>query len=316
MSRRSSVIVAEPQDFSRSAMEILGRVADVRLEAVGTEGVRQALRDHEVFWFRLGHRIGEAVFTDGMRCRIIATPVTGLDHIDLEACEAHGVRVMSLRGETEFLKEVRATAEHTVGLALALLRQIPTAATSVKEGHWDRDRFRGRELYGKTAGVIGVGRLGNIVADLLGAFGMSVIGYDPRVDLPAGVERVESLEELLGRADVVSLHASYEQGQGHLLGAEQLMAMKPGSILINTARGGLVDEVALLAQLRSGHIGGCALDVLEAEPQIGKDHPLVTHAREHSNLLITPHLAGNTWESFEKTEVFLAEAVAGVLAVG
>ena len=135
-------------------------------------------------WFRLAHRIDKSFFEQPVRLRVLATPVTGLDHIDLEACRGHGVRVVSLKGEVEFLKSIRATAELTIALTLALLRQIPEAASSVEAGHWNRDAFRGRELFGRTAGLVGVGRLGTIVAGYLRAFGMEVLGYDPRPDFP------------------------------------------------------------------------------------------------------------------------------------
>ena len=142
------------------------------------------------------------------RCRILATPVTGLDHIDLAACRELGIRVVSLRGEVEFLRTVRATAELTVALTLALLRHIPQAVAAVQAGHWDRDQFRGQELYGKTIGLVGVGRLGSLVAGYFRAFGADVLGYDPRADFPSQLcTRVGDLDELLRRSDIVSIHA-------------------------------------------------------------------------------------------------------------
>jgi D-3-phosphoglycerate dehydrogenase len=233
--------------------------------------------------------------------------VTGLDHIDLAACEARGVRVVSLRGEVEFLKNVRATAELNLGLAIALMRHIPSADQSVKQGHWNRDLFRGNELFGKTAGIVGVGRLGSILSRYLSALGMTVLGFDPKSDFSdSTAERIGSLERLLNRSDVVFLLVSYDQSTHHLIGQQEFAAMRKGAFLINTSRGGVVDERAMLAALQTGHLAGVGLDVLDGEPLIDETHPVVAYARENSRVVIVPHIGGNSHESFEKTEVFLA----------
>jgi D-3-phosphoglycerate dehydrogenase len=308
------VLVAEPLDFSPAAVDILRRLGEVELRRCDREGLARAFGEYDAVWFRLAHRIDAALLGARPRCKVLATPVTGLDHIDLDACRARGVRVVSLRGEVEFLKNVRATAELTVGLVLALLRKLPQAAASVKDGVWNRDLFRGSELYGKTAGIVGVGRLGTIVAGYLRAFGMTVLGADPRADFPTGVcERVE-LDELLRRSDVVSLHVSYGPETRHLIGDRELRLMKRDAVLVNTSRGGVVDEVALLDALRARRITGAALDVLDGEPAIDGEHPVVAFAREHDHVLVVPHIGGNTRDSFEKTEVFLAQRVVEALS--
>ena len=274
------------------------------------EELRQAFREFDVVWFRLAHRIDETFFAEKPRCRLLATPVTGLDHIDLSLCKSNGVEVVSLRGEYEFLKSIRATAELTVGLTLALLRQIPQAVDDVHQGPWNRDAFRGGELFEKTVGLVGVGRLGSIVARYFRAFETKILGYDPRPDFPSDVAtRVASLDELLERSDIVSLHVNYTDETRHLLGPSQFARMKPGAILVNTSRGGVVDEGAMLDSLRTGRLAGAALDVLEGEPYIPSNHPVIEYARSHNNVLISPHIGGNTRESFARTELFLAERV-------
>ncbi len=309
-----SIIIAEPERFSEQAVSRLREVGEVILRTVDRDGLRRAFQEFDVVWFRLAHRIDATMLGDKPRCRILATPVTGLDHIDLEACAARGIRVVSLKGETEFLREVRATAELTVGLMLALMRKIPQASRSVQDGVWDRDLFQGHELYSKTAGIIGVGRLGSIVAGYLRAFGMHVVGYDPRPDFPSDAcARAQTLGEVLEQADVVSLHVSYGPATRHLIGATELAVMKPEAVLINTSRGGVVDEVALLSALESGRLAGAALDVLDGEPDIDGKHPVAAASRRLDNLLVVPHLGGNTVESFEKTERFLAERVVEAL---
>ena len=155
-----------------------------------------------------------------------------------------------------FLRNVRATAELTVGLAIALVRHIVPAANSVHDGVWNRDLFRGGELYGNTAGIVGMGRLGTLVAGLLRAFGMKVLGYDPRDDFPVeAAERTASLEELLGRSDLVVLLVRDDESTRHLIGAQQFAAMRAGAVLVNTSRGGIVNEQALLAAPPIGPIG-------------------------------------------------------------
>lgn len=309
MTSRLRLLIAEPLDFSPKAIALLEGSVDVVLRETSAAGLAAALAEFDAVWFRLAHRIDAALLQGRPRCRVIATPVTGIDHIDLQACEAAGIRVVSLKGEIEFLKQVRATAELTVGLTLALMRKIPQASRSVLDGRWQRDLFRGSELYGKTVGLVGVGRLGSIVAGYFAAFGMTVLGFDIRPDSPPGVERVGSLEELMSRSDVVSVHVTYDDSTRGLIGARQLAAMKQGSWFVNTSRGGVVDEAALLVALESGHLAGAALDVLSGEPAVDARHPVVQYAKGHDNVLVVPHIGGNTVESFEKTELFLAGKV-------
>lgn len=314
-SRSNRILIAEPEGFSQTAFEILAIAGEVDLQACRGAALRAAFDEYDAVWVRLAQQIGGGLLPERPRCRVLACPVTGLDHLDLHALRQRGIRVLSLRGETEFLKEVRATAELTLSLVLALLRNIPSAAQSVCEGIWNRDLFRGHELFGKTAGIVGMGRLGTIVAGCFQAFGMEVIGYDPRPDFPHGAaRRVDELAPLIEASDVLSLHVSYGESTRHLIGREQLSRVRPGAVLVNTSRGGVVDERALLAALESGRLAGAALDVLDGEPHVDAGHPLVAYAREHSNLVIVPHIGGNTYESFEKTETFLARRLVEVLS--
>jgi len=305
------ILIAEPKDFSPEVIAHLRQYAEVDARAITQEEIPQALRDYDVFWFRLGWPIDERVLDENSRCRILATPVTGIDHIDEALCDRLGVKIACLRGEREFLRSVRATAEMTLGLAISVMRHIPTAATDVETGRWHRDDFRGHELYERTAGIIGCGRLGNIVAGYLVAMGMKVLTYDPRPDavIPYGVERLDNLEAVLAQSDLVSLHVNYHPGTHGMIGPEELATCKPGAVLVNTSRGGLINEEALLSALQSGQLSAAALDVLANERNVHKDHPLVTYARANDNLLIVPHIGGNTYESFTRTEGFIADKV-------
>jgi D-3-phosphoglycerate dehydrogenase len=302
------ILNAEPTDYSNRAREILESIGEVREANLTRDDLLTCIADFDVLIVRLGFEVDREIIDAARRLKFIVTATTGVDHIDLEYAASKNISVLSLRGQTEFLKNVRATAELTIGLALALLRNLPTAIASVRRGAWDRDSFRGGELYEKTAGLVGMGRLGTIVAGYFDSFGMEVLGYDPRPDFPLeAAKRIASLHELLARSDLVSLHAEYNEKTRHLIGPNEFTLMKPGAILINTSRGGIVDETGLLSALRSGHLAGAALDVLAGEPHISEDNPVIAYSREHSNLLIVPHIGGNTWESFARTEIFMAE---------
>ena len=312
------IFIAEQQEFSTVAADLLRSAGEVTLVDASGSDLAAAFRNFDVVWVRLAHRIDKQVLGAAPRARILATPVTGLDHIDLDACEANGIRVVSLRGEVDFLRSVRATAELTIALMLALIRRIPAARESVKRGVWNRNLFRGAELFGKTVGIVGVGRLGTIVAGYLRAFGCYVLGHDPRSDFPSNVvdHRCATLDELMTTSDVVTLHVPYGAATRHLIDEAALMRMKRGAFVVNTSRGGVIDERALLAALEKGVLGGAALDVLDGEPGITASHPVVAATQWMENLLVVPHIGGNTAESVAKTEVFLARKVIDALVEG
>lgn len=269
------------------------------------EALRARVRDANALWVKLRYRIDKELLSGATDLQWIATPTTGLNHIDMEYAQRRGIEVISLRGEVEFLRTIRATAELTVGLILSLLRKIPAAVDHVRAGEWNRDLFQGTELYGKTLGIIGLGRLGNQVAALLQAFGMTVLACDPRPrEVPANVSLV-SLDELAKSSDVISVHASYESGAHELLNRDFFQAVKRGVVLVNTARGEIVDELALIDALESGRLAGAAVDVVSEEHRRGG--ALVRYAQTHANLLITPHIGGNTEESRRRTDLFLAD---------
>jgi D-3-phosphoglycerate dehydrogenase len=192
-------------------------------------------------------------------------------------------------------------------------RKIPAAHRDVCSGDWNRDRFRGLELNGRALGVIGFGRLGKKVANYARAFRMNVLACDKNAKIPSWATKC-GLDDLCGRADIVSLHASADLENFNMMGAQQFSAMRRGAIFINTARGELVDEAALLESLRSGRLGGAALDVLKAEnsqdpADIACAMELRTYAGTHDNLVLTPHLGGSTFESIQKTESFVTKSL-------
>jgi D-3-phosphoglycerate dehydrogenase len=309
---RPRVLIAEPKGFPPEAEAALAICADVRKEDLDRQGLLRRVPEADVLWVRLRHRVDREVISAGSRLIAVASPTTGTNHVDESALAERGIRLICLRGESAFLEDVRATAEHTIGLMLALLRRLPGAVSDVAAGNWNRDRFQGRELYGKTAGIIGIGRLGRRVASYLRAFDVTVIATDPRFgdDTEASGIPLYSLEELLQRSDLVSVHVPLTAATEGWFGEACFRWMKPGSWFINTSRGEVIDEAALLGALSTGHLSGAALDVLADErPEGMAHHPLVRYAATHDNLLITPHIGGATFESMKKTEVFLAARV-------
>ena len=301
------ILNVEPEGYSPKAREILDALGEVTENPLDGTGLLKAVAECEVLIIRFGHPMDKEIFDAAPRLRALVSATTGLDHIDLDAATAHGVTVLSLQGETEFLEELSATAELTWGLLLSLLRRIPQAADSVKEGGWNRDAFRGHELRGRQLGILGMGRLGRMVAEYGRAFGMSVAAYDPYAsDWPMGVELRSAAEDLMEDAQVISIHVLLNDETKGLMDGDMLARLPTGAALINTSRGAVVDEAALLAALESDHLVGAGLDVVADELSGGPSQALLAYARAHDNLIITPHMGGATVESMEKAEVFMA----------
>jgi len=304
--RRLSLLIAESHDFSPQALRTLSSAFDVQAADCDRNGLLRRVEDADLLWVRLRNKIDAEIMDAAPNLKAIVTNTTGLTHIDMDLAEQRGIHVISLRGEVAFLRDIRATAEHTIALTLALLRKIPAAHTHVMNGGWDRYLFKGRELYEKTVGIIGYGRLGKITAQYFGAFGAKVLVTDSKGHSPVnGIDFVEK-SRLLSQSDIISLHTSYVPANHNMISAAEFNQMKSGVLFINTARGELVDEHALLSALESGHLGGAAIDVVANEHgRTAESQALIEYARGHDNLILTPHIGGYTSESLEKTELFL-----------
>jgi D-3-phosphoglycerate dehydrogenase / 2-oxoglutarate reductase len=317
MPRKLKLLVAESADFSPQARNILLQTFDVSFDDLDRQNLLERVPEYDVLWVRLRTFIDREILENGRNLQAIVTNTTGLNHIDLLAAEQAGIRVISLRGETEFLRSIRATAELTIGLTLALLRRIPQAYQHVVDGGWDRNLFRGQEIYGKTIGIIGYGRLGRIVAKYFSALEARVIicSHGLQSESTVGGFKVLELQQLLQDADIISLHADFRPENRHMMGKAEFECMKRGAIFVNTARGELVDESELLSRLQSGALGGAALDVIDNE--LCRDDQrkrLIRAIADHHNLLITPHIGGNTQDSTHRTECFLAAKLASELS--
>jgi D-3-phosphoglycerate dehydrogenase len=276
-----------------------------------TQDKDEILEKVEVAFAPLGFQFNQEKIDKMPNLKVIASNTTGESHIDRAYAESKGIKVFSLKYEQEFLGTITPTAEHTWGLILALIRHTPWAYQSVLAGYWNRRLFGGKAMLSKmTLGIVGLGRLGRLVADYAKSFKMpQVMFFDPNVpaDVAPDIKKMPDLETLVAASDIVSVHIPAEKETHKIFNRELFQKFKPGSFFINTSRGELVDEEALVESLASGHLAGAALDVFDGEYQldcekIWQEHPLLKYAKEHDNLLITPHIGGSTLDAWLLTE--------------
>ena len=264
--------------------------------------------DYDGIAIRSGAKLDKDVIAAANKLQVIARAGIGVDNVDIPAATAKGIVVMN----TPFGNSIT-TAEHAIAMMFALARQMPAADASTQAGKWEKNRFMGVELYAKTLGLIGAGNIGSIVADRALGLKMKVIAFDPFLSperaIEIGVEKVE-LEDLLARADVITLHTPLTDKTRNILSAEALAKTKKGVLIVNCARGGLVDEVALRTLLDSGHIGGAGFDVFVTEP--AKENPLFGSDK----VVATPHLGASTNEAQENVALQVAEQMSDYLLTG
>jgi len=255
-------------------------------------------------------RVTADILNAAAKLRVVGRAGVGVDNVDVEAATRRGVVVLNAPGGNTI-----STAEHAFSLLLAVARKIPQADANVRSKNWDKKTFEGVELYNKTLGVIGMGRIGSELSRRAIAFGMRVVAYDPYLSATRArslqVELVDELDDLLASADFISLHTPLTAETRHVLDAARLQKTKRGVRIINCARGGLIDETALVQALADGHIAGAALDVFEIEP-LPPDSPL----RSAPNLVLTPHLGASTAEAQESVGIEIAQSIREVLLEG
>ena len=255
-------------------------------------------------------KVTAQILNAGARLRVVGRAGVGVDNVDVETATRRGIIVLNAPGGNTV-----STAEHTFSLLLSVARKIPQADASMRGKSWDRKNFEGIELYDKTLGVIGMGRIGSELSRRAIAFGMRVIAYDPYLSAARArtlqVELVDELDDLLASADFISLHTPLTEETHHMVDATRLEKTKRGVRVINCARGGLIDEDALADALHSGQVGGAALDVFEIEP-LPSDSPL----RTAPNLVLTPHLGASTAEAQESVGIEIAQSIRAALLEG
>jgi D-3-phosphoglycerate dehydrogenase len=293
-------------------LEILENTAGLTVvDSPGLKGdeLLAAVADVDALVIRSGTQVTAEVIAAAQKLRVIGRAGIGVDNIDVPAATARGIVVMNTPGGNNIT-----TAEHAIALMISLARHIPQATASMKSGKWEKKRFVGLELYNRTLAVVGLGNIGRIVARRGRGLGMKVIGYDPFLSdaarAGADVELVD-FEQMLERADVISIHVPRTPDTLGMLDDAAFERVRPGVLVINAARGGIVDEGALLRALDAGRVGGAALDVFEEEPP-ASDHPLVNHDK----VICTPHLGASTEQAQINVAIAVCEQVRDYLIDG
>ncbi len=304
------VVVADK--MAPVGLELLARTPGIEVvNCAGKprEDLERALERAHALIVRSETRVTADLLNRAPLLRVIARAGIGVDTIDVHAATRRGIAVMNAPGANTV-----SAAEHAMGLLLSLVRHIPWAADSMRRGEWDRKKYEGTELRGKTIGIVGLGRIGGHVASLARAFGMTVVGHDPYLPPERAAElqvKILPLEQLLAAADVVTLHVALTDQTRHLINAERLGQMKATAILVNTARGELVDEAALAEAISGKRISGAAVDVFAQEP-LPADSPL----RKLDRVILTPHLAASTAEAQDRVSQEISATVRDALLDG
>ena len=304
MPDRPRVLVREP--IAEAGVELLRSRFDVEVD--GDSDLVETIAAYDAIVIRSATQLTEEVIARADRLKVIGRAGVGVDNVDVDAATRRGIVVANAPDST-----VVSAAEQTIGLLVALTRNIPQAHAALKQGTWERSRWGGIELAGKTLGVLGLGRIGQQVARRAVGLGMRVVAFDPFVGedrfREAGIERETTLEAVLAAADFVTLHLPLTDETAGIVDRDAIASMRDGARLINAARGALVDEDALVEAIRSGKLAGAALDVFSSEPYSG---PLL----ELDEVVVTPHLAASTDEAQDRAGVIVAEQIVAALEGG
>ncbi|MDQ3997853.1 MAG: phosphoglycerate dehydrogenase, partial [Gemmatimonadota bacterium] len=292
---------------------ILASEPELRVDVVPTLAPKELLEriaDYDALVGRSATRVTEELLERATRLRVIGRAGVGVDNIALDTATALGVAVINAPAGNTI-----AVAELFFGTLIALFRNLPHAVTSMRDGRWDRSRLLGNELKDRTLGIVGIGRIGSEIATRARAFCMDVVGYDPYVAedrfTSLRIRRAASLDDVLDAADVLTVHTPLTDETTGMIGRRELTRLRPGSYVVNLARGGIVDDQALVAALESGHVRGAVLDVFADEP-LPADHAL----RRARNVVLTPHIGASTAEAQRNVAVDACVAVRDALLRG
>lgn len=302
--------ILEPDGFSKKAIDTLTSLGEVSF--FRGKSIEPFLRDKHIVFIRLEYYINSDFLDMCPLLVCICSPTTGLNHIDLDEIGRRGIDIISLKGESDFLADIRATPEHIFGLTIALLRNYKDAFLNITNNKWDRNIYRGYEIYNNTFGIIGMGRIGRILSKYFLAFDARVLYYDKKKQVVSErlkgekkVEKCDTIKGLISSADVIIMCASYEEGSRAFLNRE-LIGLMQEKYFINAARGELIDEDYLIESINRNLFKGVALDVVACEHLWEEKKHRFLDLVEGRNLIITPHIGGATYLSMERTEEFIA----------
>ena len=309
---RWQVLCNSDLSLKEDALRELENIADVSYFPARQEILLEKIASYDAYFASTNVEVNETILNRAEKLKVIAVPGTGTDHINILESKKRGITVLHIANELDLLNEFTATAELAWALLLGCLRKLPSAFDCAKYGYWARERFVGYQLHRKTLGIVGIGRLGTMVARYGNAFGMRVLGYDIEAKNVDGVQQIE-LDELLRESDAISMHIHLTERTRGFLSEEEFRKMKSGVVIVNTSRGGVINESALLNHLESGKVSAAGLDVIDGEWSNIYDHPLVEYSRKHANLIITPHIGGATVESIVGAREFMAKKLASYI---
>ncbi|NLB87731.1 MAG: phosphoglycerate dehydrogenase [Syntrophomonadaceae bacterium] len=298
---RKRVIVTER--IAEEGLELLRKELDVDYrDGISREELLEIIDQYDALIVRSVTKVNEELISKATRLKVVGRAGNGIDNIDVDACTRYGVIVANTPDSNTI-----SAAEQTISLLLSSVRNTAWANNYLKGGTWDRKPFRGVELYGKTVGIVGLGRIGSMVATRLKAFNMRIIAYDPYISDERferfGVEKIEKLEDLVKQADIITVHTPRNEETMHMIDEKMFAIAKDGVRVVNCARGGIIKEAALLEALKSGKVKSAGLDVFEKEP--ATDNPLF----EFNNVVVTPHLGADTYEAQKRVGENIAEQV-------
>jgi D-3-phosphoglycerate dehydrogenase len=304
----------DPWRYSLEAKSYLSSYFDYNEKVVTREDLLNIAHEYDVFILRFSHQIDAEVISRAHKLKIIATNATGVDHIDEEFAKKNNIQVISLRGEYEFLQSIPSTAELTILMILSLIRNFPAACQHANAGGWDRNKFLGMDLEGKTLGILGFGRIGRKVAKYADAFGMKVIACDVvnKLDVPEYVCFKNDLHDFLSNLDILTIHIPFNKQTANYLNETNLNFLKKGAYIVNTSRSQILSEEAILNLLNNNYISGVGLDVLSDE--YGGSGSMANarireYARLYKKVIISPHIGGASIDSWIKTEKFIAKKI-------
>lgn len=314
-----NILVTEPESCHEDYLTLLRDIGRVVCKKMQRHELLEDIKNYDILIIGVETVVDRQLLDKAKRLKIIGSHTTGIDHIDVDYARKLGIKDVTLRDRPEMLKDVTATAEHTVALILSLVRNIPWAFDAVREEKWERSKFFGSQLKGKILGIIGYGRLGAKVAKYGLVLGLKVLVYDPYVDEEKIIQDQVlpvDLKFLLRESDVISIHVKLTKETENLVSYEEFQEMKRKPVFINTSRGRIVNEDALLEALNKKWVSGAAIDVLSAETFSSNplyNNSLVKYAKENNNLLITPHLGGATFESMRTTGLYIGEKIKDIV---
>lgn len=301
-----NILVVSPEYFPDEILSELKQIANVDSKKLSHEQLLNEIENYDVVLTRVDTGFDKDVLEKAKKLKVIGSATNAVDHIDIDYASSKGIKVINLAGA-----HTTPAAEHTFSLIISLVRKVPYAFNSLKEGKWERHKFFGIELEGKTLGIIGFGKIGSRVARYAKSFGMDVITYDPYINKSLAEEigaKITTLDDVLENSDIVTLHAFLSSETRKMINSDAFSKMKNTAFFVNVSRGELVNEDDLLDALLNRRIAGAALDVFSEEP-LPPNSKLIEYARANDNLLITPHIAASTKESVRNAATEIVQKV-------